>query len=238
MRKLSPTDKDMPKVYERYQETIKTKMEAAKRASGPVMGGELEPRGMQRRPAMETKKTEESKKPAAQSSHPPNQKIGILKALLSVGALRPAFFILSKFPWMVSNHLDVSDLLLRILRVAIEPLYSPYSYSNRSGLENATTSKTAAHAMDSKPRKSVLTAWAPLPPPTATTDFVFFYVGWERWIPVCTTREELISVCEPFMRYTGVHLYRDIGFLTRLLRIGKAELQEVSRAVFISFNCV
>lgn len=66
-------------------------------------------------PGEETKKTLDHK--------PPNQKATPVTALLSVGALRPAFAILAKFPWFVDAHVELTDLVLCILRHSISPLY-------------------------------------------------------------------------------------------------------------------
>ncbi|KAF6746079.1 hypothetical protein DFP72DRAFT_1152909 [Ephemerocybe angulata] len=52
-----------------------------------------------------------------------NKIVGLLSALLAVGALRPAFSILTRFPWLVDPHPEIADLLLQMLRHSISVLY-------------------------------------------------------------------------------------------------------------------
>jgi THO complex subunit 2 len=75
------------------------------------------------------------------------------------------------------------------------------------------------------PRKPILTLWAPTPPSTHTTDFVFFFPDWVDRIPISTSLDDLENVIEPLMRFVGLHISRDPLFLTKFLRLGRLHLQ-------------
>src|SRR5271154_126722 len=62
----------------------------------------------------------EAKKPEFKDS---NQKVGLLTALLAVGAVKPAISIMSKYPWLVDAHPEIADLMIRIMKVSISQIY-------------------------------------------------------------------------------------------------------------------
>ena len=165
----------------------------------------------------------ESKKPDTKST---NQKVGLLISLLSVGALKPAIAIMSKFRWLVDANTEIADLMIRILKVSLTPLYeSKYSKERRPGFTTPKARYGPSGMVQPGPRKSVLTLWAPTPPSTNTTDFVFFYPGWADRIPLATTLDDLQDVIEPLLKFIGLHVSRDPLFLTKFLRLGRLHLQ-------------
>ncbi|KDQ14762.1 hypothetical protein BOTBODRAFT_32521 [Botryobasidium botryosum FD-172 SS1] len=227
---LTPLDENMSKVLSKYHDTIKEKIASA-RTSALAVAGSLDDSGPSKPSSAALKK------PASTGpKDPPNQKFGLLKALLSLGAIRQSLFFLSKFPWMTGAHPEIADLLLRILHVSLEPVYESFSFSTRNPQAASSNARPRARYVPGNPapvplpRKSQLTVWAPVPPSTALTDFVFFYPKWTQWIPRCTTVEEIMYVIEPLMRFVGVHGYRDISFLSRLCRIGSNLLIEQSKS--------
>ena len=75
------------------------------------------------------------------------------------------------------------------------------------------------------PRKPLLTLWAPTPPSTSTSDFVFFFPDWVEQVPMCSSLNDLEDVTEPLMKFIGIHISRDPLFLTKFLRLGRVHLQ-------------
>ena len=65
-------------------------------------------------PVPEAKKP--SPDPAPESKDPPNQKAGLLVALLSVGALRPALALLTKFRWLVDAYPEILHLFIHMMK--------------------------------------------------------------------------------------------------------------------------
>ena len=160
-----------------------------------------------------------------------NQKAALLVALLAVGALKPAVALLSKFPWLVDVRTEIADLLIRILKVSLSPLYESLLITKERN--PSFTHPKARFGLSGinypPPRKPILTLWAPTPPNTHTTDFIFFFPDWVDRIPISTSLDDLQNVIEPLMRFVGLHISRDPLFLTKFLRLGRLHLQGTIR---------
>ena len=169
-------------------------------------------------PPAETKKTEVKRT---------NQKLGLLTALLAVGALRPGLSILTKFPWLVDAHPEIADLIIRMLKLSISSLYDSSSTITKDpGYTQPRPRYGPAGVVPPSPRKPVLTLIAPAPPCTATTDFVFFYPLWTKAVPILRSVDEIEYALEPLMRFVGLHIGRDPNFVTRLARVGRSHLNQ------------
>lgn len=155
-----------------------------------------------------------------------NQKAGLLNALLALGELRPAIAILSKFPWLVDAHPEIADLLIRVMKHSVASLYETTTGNKERtpGFSQPRARYGASGVVRPIPRKPVLTTWAPTPPSTSTTDFVFFFPYWADRLPIASTLSDLENVVEPLMRYVGPHLSRDPLFLCKFLRLGRQHL--------------
>lgn len=212
----------MPKVHEKYL----TMVNARVKSSGNnllAMAAPLESHGSSKTRA--TAAAVESKH--VEPKELPNQKAMLLVALLSVGALRPAFAILTMFPWLADTQREVADLLLRIMKASLDPLYdSTFEVKKDSDFSFSDPRPRYTIGGVSPPPacKPQFTLTAPTPPSTATTDFVFFYPQWVERVPLCSTMEDLVDVVEPFLRFTGFHIAREPLFLTKFLRVGKVHL--------------
>lgn len=157
----------------------------------------------------------------------PSQKVGLLTALLSVGALRPAFSILSKFPWLVNLHQEIADLVIRIMKHSIASLYEQtISLEQTEGITQPRSRYGPSGPIQPTPRKQVLTLQAPAPTSTSATDFTFFYPHWSQEVPVLNSLDEIEAVVEPLMAFIGPHISRDPIFLAKLARLGRKQLQD------------
>ncbi|KAI0375719.1 hypothetical protein BV20DRAFT_1059341 [Pilatotrama ljubarskyi] len=218
---IAPVDDEMPAHHKAYLDNIEARIAGAK-VSQLAMAAPLESGGSsapKARAAAPEPKKEEPKEV-------PNQKLGLLNALLSVGALRPAIAILSKFPWMVDAYPEVADLVLRVLKHSIGPLYDTTvtSKDKTASFTKPRARYGAAGVVPAPERRPHLTLWAPTPPCTSTVDFVFFFPDWTRRVPVCVSYDDLIDVLEPLMRFIGLHVSRDPAFLTKFLRLGRQHM--------------
>ncbi|KAI0832504.1 transcription factor/nuclear export subunit protein 2-domain-containing protein [Trametes gibbosa] len=219
---IGPTDTEMADRHKEYLASVDTRIAGAK-ISQLAMAAPLESSGpsvSKARPApAPAPQVEETKKM-------PNQKLGLLNALLAVGALRPATVILSKFPWMVDAYPEIADLMLRVLKHSIGPLYDTTVTSKDKAVSfTKPRARYGASGVVSAPeRRPHLTLWAPTPPCTSTVDFVFFYPDWTRRVPICNSYDDLIDVLEPLMRFIGLHVSRDPAFLTKFLRLGRPHM--------------
>ncbi|KAI0750889.1 transcription factor/nuclear export subunit protein 2-domain-containing protein [Daedaleopsis nitida] len=216
---IGPTDDKMDDLHKAYLANIETRIAGAK-VSQLAMAAPLESGGSSnpkpRAAAVPETKVEEVKEA-------PNQKLGLLNALLSVGALRPAVSMLSKFPWMVDAYPEIADLMLRILKHSIAPLYAtlPSPLDKLTSFAKPRARFGAAGVVPAPERRPQLTLWAPTPPSTSTIEFVFFFPDWVQRVPLCATYDDLIDVLEPLMRFIGLHVSRDPTFLAKLLRLGR-----------------
>ncbi|KAG7448931.1 uncharacterized protein BT62DRAFT_653210 [Guyanagaster necrorhizus] len=220
---LSLPDADLERSHEAYLADIKSRIAAAK-VSQLAMAAPLES-------TPSSSKTKAST-PAEQKHENEfkdryTQKSGMIAALLAVGAIRPALWLLSKFPWMVDAQPEIADLMICIMKLSIQPLYDSILVTkerNPSFLQPRTRYGTTG-VTQPPPRKQVLTLWAPTPPCSATTEFVFFFSDWSEQVPICSTLDDLKDVIEPLMRFIGLHVSRDTIFLTKFLRLGRTQLQ-------------
>ncbi|TFY81790.1 hypothetical protein EWM64_g2223 [Hericium alpestre] len=225
---ITPTDEDMEeKEHKAYLASVDTRIANAK-ISQLAMAAPLESsdsRNNKSRPS-----TVSEPKPAAaapEPKQPPNQKLGVLIALLSVGALRPAFALLSRFRWLVDAHPEVADLIIRAVKHAIAPLYDSHlvTKERKPSYMQPRPRYSATGLIQVPTRKPGLTLWAPTPPSTSTVDFVYFFPCWADRVPVCVKLNDLVDVVEPLMAFIGLHVSREAIFLTKFLRLGRLHIQ-------------
>jgi THO complex subunit 2 len=216
----------MGQVHKEYLANVQTRISGAK-VSALALAAPLPQEGSLAPAPAKAKAPVAEQKKAADPKQVPNQKVGLLTALLAVGALKPAIAIMSKFPWLVNAHPEIADLMLRVLKLSISPLYdsllvnkerNPSFNSARARYGNTGVSYPS-------PRKPSLTLWAPTPPSTSTVDFVFFFPQWVERVPICSSLDDLVDVIEPLVAFIGVHISRDPLFLTKFLRLGRSHLQ-------------
>src|ERR1700753_4076184 len=103
----------MTKVYERHKDSLK-KMASLGQATALSAAAPLtKDDGMHQRPR-QVQPEQSSKSSNAPLNRVPTgpkrpivQKIAIIAALLTVGAIRPAVNLISKFPWVVDSHPEI-----------------------------------------------------------------------------------------------------------------------------------
>ncbi|KAF7353062.1 THO complex subunit 2 [Mycena venus] len=223
---LSPIDADMEQVRKDYLDDVQTRISGAK-VSALALAAPLTQDGPSLPASGKAKASTAEQKKAADPKKVPNQKVGLLTALLAVGALKPALAIMSKFPWLVDAHPEIADLMLRVLKLSISPLYESLLVTkerNPSFTQPRARYGTTGVSYPA-PRKPSLTLWAPTPPSTSTLDFVFFFPQWVERVPICSSLDDLVDVIEPLVAFVGVHISRDPLFLTKFLRLGRSHLQ-------------
>lgn len=206
----------MPKLYQKYLDDTRIRIKSSAN-NLLAMAAPLESQMSTAKPkaqVSEPKQTAEAKPPAP-------QKAMIVSALLSVGALRPAISILTRYPWLVDVHHELADLLLRVLAASISSFYYEATPNEQStSFLKPRARYGSAGILTTPSRRPQLTIIAPPPPSTHTHDFVFFYPLWANRIPVCHSFADITNIAAPLMDYIGIHMSRDPLLLTKLLRIG------------------
>ncbi|KIY45922.1 hypothetical protein FISHEDRAFT_76157 [Fistulina hepatica ATCC 64428] len=200
---LKPADSDMESVRQDYISRVNSRISSAKN-SQLAMAAPLESANAKPQPprkerdkgltmSAETLSTNahaavgSSTNGATVDQSPPggpNHKAGLVNALLSVGALRPAIVVLSRFPWFVDQRPELADLLIRVLSHSIHDLYletvglgtrppptnfpspSPSPASTATPQPQSTTSdRVGPVANFSQPRARYSAAGTAYPPP-------------------------------------------------------------------------
>lgn len=221
---MSPDDDGMVQVHKQYEAKVKERISGAK-ISQLAMAAPLE--AASSGPSSKSAPAQtEAKKPVVEQPDIPPQKVGLLNALFAVGALRPAIALLSKFPWITDAYPEIADLVLRVLKHSMDPLYaSTLITKEKNPSFTQPRARYGTGGVSAPPLKKVqLSLWAPTPPSTSTTEFVFFFPDWVQRVPVCESLDDLQTVIEPLMRFIGVHISRDCMFIAKLARLGRHQL--------------
>lgn len=212
----------MDESYQRYLAKVKERISSAK-LSQLALAAPLESTGSAPSRSRSTA-SQEANKPS-QPKELPNQKVGLLNALLAIGALRPAIAVMTKYPWIVDAYPEIADLMLRVLKHSIGPLYE--SLFAKDKMPNCAVPRArygSSGVIPAPEPKRVLTLWAPTPPRTSSIQFVFFFPEWVRRIPVCSSLDDLEDVAEPLLQFVGLHISREPAFITKLLRLARNHL--------------
>lgn len=145
---------------------------------------------------------------------PPEQRIQLLQALLSLGDIPSAQYFLAKYPWLAQSHPAIGDLILRLIAHALEDVFR----AEIPGFEDFD--EDIADRIEVSNKEIVPTLYAPSPPETSTKVFKFFYPGWRDGAEKWTCKEDIY---EKGMRWFS--LVRGIGgragsVMAKICRIG------------------
>lgn len=217
---LSPNDDSMDQYLKIYKDDVQSRIDGA-RNNQLAMAAPLESAPSNSKPKATSA---EPKKPT--EKEPPSQKASLVIALLSIGAIKPAIWILTKYRWLVDLHPEIADLLLRIMRVSVAALFleEVATTGHIAGFTQPRARWGPTGLSQPPPRRPQLVLQAPTPPNTCTTDFVFFFPDWTDEIPICKTLADLMHVIHPLMKFVGVHLSRDPIFFSKYMRLARKDL--------------
>lgn len=171
-------------------------------------------------------------------SDPPNARLGLLRALLSIGAFKPAYWILSNYSWICEPVPEIADLVLRLLNASVTPYYINVVSPFASKKENVEDKKVSL----CRPRQRYSITDKKIVPPASTVyaitgkpidhprtqaghwrEQVYFFSEWQDRLPKCNTAEEVLQIVGPLLKIIGVHANRNREFFVHLLRIAKQE---------------
>ncbi|TCD67697.1 THO complex subunit 2 [Steccherinum ochraceum] len=221
----SPGEDDMENAHKKYLKSVEERISGAK-ISQLAMAAPLESASAPKS-SRQAASTEQRRPPEAPSEGR-NQKFGLVHALLSVGAIRPALAILTRHRWMVDAYPAIADLIIRVMKHSMSSLWES-SQSSKASL--ASFSKPRARygtsgVVPPPERRTYLTLTAPTPPSTHTTDFIYFFPPWSDSVPMCSSYTDLIDVLEPLMKFVGLHISRDPLFINKFVRLGRLHLNQ------------
>jgi THO complex subunit 2 len=171
-----------------------------------------------------------------------NQKVSLLHALLAVGCIPAALQLLSLHPQISGPHHFVSDGIHRLLHIAIDPIYRPYSPSSNfdqptldrleTQKRRAATNRTSTGAVDwlDDLERRTVRGYSPFPKQEFGDRKVRFFLDEDIWtidIPICETLDDFYAIAMNFLKFSGPRLGNDVILLVKLARIGKGQFMNV-----------
>lgn len=242
---LHPPDSEMPAEKARLEKE-KAEKEAKERPGGGMnallMAGALTddslpaPRRTEKdKSGGATPAQDKKEEPVEQLKTPKNQKVLLLKALLLIGALPEALYILGRFPWLPEADYTIPALLHRLARhmlskvaESLQPLH------DREGFRQPSD-----QIAETAPRADGTLLFGPRPPKRVTRwlhsdefstkdgiEMRHYYVDWSDNIPVCQDLDDVFTLCDTFLGYLGAKIGQDAALYGTLLRIAQSSLSE------------
>lgn len=244
---LWPMDENMSTIREKRMVELE-EQERAKRPGGAVnaltragaLPDDSAPGSTSRREA--GSKLETSEKAAKETEDkltlpdPLDQKVPLLKQLLTIGAIPEALFIIGRHDWVLEAYGDeLFPLIHRIIHHSIDKVFKG---SAAQPAVDTTCSLKAMPDLDQtgvpKGRVKLTTPAAkkplrwPFPDDPDQNGFVYrFY--WDEWadnVPVCQTTDDIFTLCNTFLNVSGVNIGRDPPIIVKLCTIGTRSLAE------------
>jgi len=247
---LSPSDKDLTAIDGKYREEQAQLARSVGGANALAMAGALVD---DETPASKSAAASTSTAPAASSSTAsaptvapqdlPNQKVGLLKALLVVGDVTHAMFILAQWPILVQAFPEIADLLNRLLSVSIKPAYDSISISRKhSQWADEFKAERSRTIIDSKGDKKVLIpeikrriTGDAFPDPKG--EWTFFFPGWKERVPKAGDATEVLDMLEKtFLPLVTVFIARDHTLFTKICRLATQDLKVRSYIPYTSYS--
>lgn len=163
------------------------------------------------------------------------QKIELLRALLEIGALSEALFILSEFSFLLNSHSFLAEAFNSLLEHIVQPLWDgirpqkQYPHSASASLKQAKRIpedlKFRESALILPPAPKIQYVIHPvIPSKRDAVEMHFFYDEVSSHLKVCTNTEVFDARVLPYLRIAGVQIFRSVVLCTKIAKIGKLAL--------------
>jgi THO complex subunit 2 len=245
-----PKDEDMESVKAQKMKELEEK-EKAKRPGGEknalMMAGALPddspmPPSNLRRDVAANKsdvdmKTAEPAEEKPKLPEPADQKVHLLKCLLTIGALPESLFIIGRHEWILQAYADeILPLFHRILHHSIDGVYQQSRPIASRPIE-CPPKKLPDLDQSGVPKGSVKLSKPPLkralkwPHPDKAdvgdgTSYRFYWDEWADNVPVCQTVDDLFALCDSLLNVVGVNIGLDASLVAKLTAIGCRSLAD------------
>jgi THO complex subunit 2 len=170
---------------------------------------------------------------------PDDQKVHLLRNLLLLGAIPEAMYILGRFPWLLDVYEDLPQYIFRILHYSLQKVAEEVRpLPNRDDIrapkkivyEGASNILPKGHLfLVDRPNRKTL-KYASLEKTEVEdgfpVDFKFYWDDWADNVPVCQNVEDVFTLCGSLLNLVGVKIGADTSLLTKLIRIGRKNLDE------------
>ncbi|KAK3687381.1 transcription factor/nuclear export subunit protein 2-domain-containing protein [Podospora appendiculata] len=245
-----PVDEEMENVKQLRLKELEEK-EKKNRPGGAtnalMMAGalpdDMPPPGMSRRDAALNRTEGADPKAAADAAEdkpklpePDDQKVGLLRHLLTIGAIPESLFILGRYDWILQAHPDLLPLIHRILSHSIETVFQQ-SLPVHSAPLDCPLKKLPDPDQSGVPKGSVRLSspvtkralkW-PFPDKADHSEGISYRFYWEEWadnVPVCQTVDDIFTLCDTLLNIAGVTIGQDAALVAKLASIGSKSLAD------------
>jgi THO complex subunit 2 len=148
----------------------------------------------------------------------PEQKIQLCEALLAIGQLSSAFYILSRWPIIAQYSERVAMLVMRLARFSVKPAYDSVQAARNQDMPPPAPNYRTFFPFGEP--EIVNTLHCPEPVDTERRRFRFFYDEWHTSLKRCHRPEEVIDMIHPLIGIVGARAAADVAVLVWLCRIG------------------
>ncbi|KAG0265306.1 THO complex subunit 2 [Mortierella polycephala] len=232
---LSLPDDEMDQEYKAFVADMKEKAMSFKNNALAMAGALLDEAAAGSTPGSDIKDEAmtDAKADAASELPIPNQKVGLTNALLSIGDLEHAMFILARFPRLTASHPETADLICRLIHIMIQDVYAPFSPKARHPELQKKKDCTYRYPVAIKGRETnVVRILSPRPPlPTSTERYEYFYADWKDDLVRCQNVQDLFEFVKALLTVVGVRIHRDISLVVKLCRIGAGTLKRLQEEI-------
>ncbi|KAL9077624.1 MAG: hypothetical protein Q9157_003268 [Trypethelium eluteriae] len=189
-----------------------------------------------------SKHSEEAKTPSKPSedteppklSEPSDQKVLLLRNLLTIGALPESLYILGKFPWLINAYPNLLHHIHRILHHSLSKLYEALEpviarstvRASQAIVEEPTGVPVGELRTTEMEPRSTLKWTKPDLHDCGDQDMCFYYEHWTDDIPVCQTADDVFTLCSTFLNLSGYKIAQDTALMVKLVRIGRKSLKD------------
>ncbi|KAK7704838.1 THO2 plays a role in transcriptional elongation [Diaporthe eres] len=240
---LAPSDETMDTDVRFKRLQILEEEERAKTGRGRgalAMAGALpsdEPEGPRSSKVVTETKTKPTTEPAKKGKPEYYQKFSLVTELLTLGALPDALFVLTRFPWLTEAFPELLKLINRIISHSVQKVFEETrTTSGELGsnleiplkrmpdIDQGGVSKGSVRLTQSTPKRPL--RW---PHPAGEKDNTLYRCYWDDWadnIPVCQTIEDVLTLCDTLMNFSGVNIGKDAALLSKIAAIGATSLAQ------------
>ncbi|KAF7189238.1 THO complex subunit 2 [Pseudocercospora fuligena] len=245
---LYPSDEDMPKEKERLTKEKKEK-EAKDRPGGGInallTAGALSddtpaPRAITRidkeKSGAATPAQDKKDDPKEELPPPANQKLQLLKALLLIGAIPEALYMLGRFPWLAELDVTLPPFLFRIVKhmlskmsESVLPLADDEELQNsKEQLQDTSARADSTLPFTARPPRKILRWLHNDGFDKDGVEYRHYYGDWNDNVPVCQNVDDVLALCDTFLGYLGPKIGQDASILATILRLAHRSLTEDS----------
>ncbi|KAH8702482.1 putative THO complex component [Talaromyces proteolyticus] len=183
------------------------------------------------------KDSESTTKETLDQEPPPDireQKVDLLKSLLTIGAVPEALYMLSRFPWLMDIP-ELPEYIHRIVHHCLSKIYTPLRpLQGADQLREARkvpspdqsgVPKGQVRLVDVPPRKLLRWAHPDKEDREDGTNYRFYWDHWADTIPVCQTIDDFFALSSSLLNVSGFKIGQDPLLMSKIARIAQDSLK-------------